>query len=512
MPAYLKALVVILALASVVFAIAKVPACAMASTGPDFVRRRKLWFGITLIGFFAHNFWLYMFGGAILLLIGQVKEANKLALYFLLLFALPPIQKTISVGSMSVFDIQYYRLLALTILLPSYLLLRRTNAEPFGRLLPDKLIGLYMVLTLVLYLGVTSFTNSFRYGVIYNFTDIFLPYYVASRSLNDIQRFRDSLMAFVVAALMLSATGIFEFLRHWLLYADLEGVLGARSVLSHYVTRGTNLRALATVGGAIPLGYVIAVAIGLHMYLRKVVPNTNLWILGLLLLIGGIVSSLSRGPWVGAALICMIVVATSPLLLRNLIRIALVGIVLSPLLFFTEKGQHLLEYLPFVGKIQSENVDYRRQLIEVSMVVLMKNPFFGSFNYLQAPEMQVLRQGEGIIDIVNTYIGVVLSFGLVGLSLFAGFFTTIALGIFTTMRKIIDHSDERYMLGQALFATWIGIMATIFTVSSITAVPVVYWAMAGVGVAYIRLLAPKVASRARLRGGRLQSPRPTPVR
>jgi hypothetical protein len=39
-----------------------------------------------------------------------------------------------------------------------------------------------------------------------------------------------------------------------------------------------------------------------------------------------------------------------------------------------------------------------------------------------------------------------------------------------------------------LLATLIGILVIIFTVSSITFIPVVYWSIAGLGVAYIQMV------------------------
>ena len=51
-----------------------------------------------------------------------------------------------------------------------------------------------------------------------------------------------------------------------------------------------------------------------------------------------------------------------------------------------------------------------------------------------------------------------------------------------------DRNDERYVLGQALLAALAGIMVTIFTVSSISVIPWIYWAFAGLGVGYSRVL------------------------
>jgi hypothetical protein len=49
---------------------------------------------------------------------------------------------------------------------------------------------------------------------------------------------------------------------------------------------------------------------------------------------------------------------------------------------------------------------------------------------------------------------------------------------------------EAALLGRALLATLLGILVTIFTVSSISVIPAIYWSLAGVGAAYARLLAP----------------------
>ncbi len=96
-------------------------------------------------------------------------------------------------------------------------------------------------------------------------------------------------------------------------------------------------------------------------------------------------------------------------------------------------------------------------------------------------------QGQGIIDIVNTYIGIALSFGLIGLTLFVVFFVCVLQGIRKGMRSFPNEDDEARRLGRALLATLAGILITIVTVSSITVIPVVYWSVAGLGVAYAQM-------------------------
>jgi len=77
----------------------------------------------------------------------------------------------------------------------------------------------------------------------------------------------------------------------------------------------------------------------------------------------------------------------------------------------------------------------------------------------------------------------------VGLGLFVGFFATITLGILRAMARIPDKSDENHVLGRALVSTLIGILIIIFTVSSISVIPVIYWCFAGLGVAFSRMVA-----------------------
>jgi len=150
-------------------------------------------------------------------------------------------------------------------------------------------------------------------------------------------------------------------------------------------------------------------------------------------------------------------------------------------------GQKVLDLLPFIGSVETENITYRHRLIENSMIVIQRNLWLGSFDYRSTPEMQALTQGQGIIDIVNTYVAIALQMGVIGLTLFVGFFATIALGIRKAMRSYPNKDDEARRLGRALLATLAGILITIITVSSITVIPVVYWSVAGLGVSYAQM-------------------------
>jgi O-antigen ligase len=489
MPEHFRALIMILALGGLAFVLARAPACAAGMKDEDFVRRRNLWFLLTLAVFLAHNFWIFVLLAAALLFMAAQAEHNRLALYFFVLFAVPAIDAEIpGFGFVQhLFSIDYLRLLALVILLPAWLALRaRPGAEPFGRSHADKLLAAYLVLQFFLQLPHTTLTETLRKGVFYAFIDVFLPYYVASRAARDLAALRDALLAFVVAALAAAAIAVFEFGRHWLLYTPLETALGVEWGMLNYLERGDGLlRAQASTGHPIVLGYVLAVALVLAVYFKRVIPPTP-FKAAIVLLAAGLVAAMSRGPWIGAAVMGLAFVATGPRAFTRLTKLGVAALCIVPLVLLTPAGRVLIDYLPFVGTVEAHNITYRELLFEISLGVVLDHPFFGAWDFLQLPVMQQLRQGEGIIDIVNTYLGIALASGLVGLGLFCGFFLVVLVELFAAMRRAGDRHADAYVLGQALLCTLLGTLVIIASTSSIALIPVVYWSMAGLAQAYAR--------------------------
>ena len=490
MPELFKALVVILFLSTTVFIFSQRPACEIIPR-EDYNRRRNLWLAITLAAFLAQNFWIYIFIAGTLLLFSRAHESNPVALYFFLLFAIPATATEIpGFGLVNYFfALSHQRLLALVVLLPAFLILSgQKDSLPFGRTTPDKLLAAYMALVFILYLRETTLTDTLRQGF-YLFIDIFLPYYVISRLIKDMQGFRDALLSFLIAVMILALIGTFESIRHWLLYVPLERALEIPSRFSQYGVRAGFLRANTSVG-TIPLGYVITVGIGFYLFLQQDIRSKFNRNAGLLLLVIGLVSSLSRGPWVGAVFLYLVFVITGRYPMRALTRLGFIALISLPLLLLLPGTNKLVDLLPYIGSESEQvNISYRERLLENSLIVINRNPWFGSVDYLKTPEMEALRQGQGIIDIVNTYIRVALESGYIGMSLFIGFFLTVCWGVYKSFHRLADKRSEEYLLGRSLLASLAGILLIIFTVSSISVIPVVYWSVAGLGAAYITMMA-----------------------
>jgi O-antigen ligase len=489
LPEHLKALLVILLLAAGMFAFARAPACAAGTPVRDFNLRRNTWFAVTLIAFLAHSFWIYVAAAAVVLLVAAARDENRLALFFSVLFAVPAMPMEIPgvAGIRYLFDIHHVRLLALAVLLPAFLsLATKPDTERFGRRWADWLLLAYLGLYFVLTLLASSATNALRQGLFYGFIDIFLPYYVASRSLRSIADFRDALGAFVVAALVLAAVGIVESAKGWLLYFSLQDALRVPWNYGEYLPRDGFVRALGTAGQPIAYGYVIAVAIGFFVYLRRFL-SPLATAAGFAVLLAALAASISRGPWLGAALILLLGLTTGRSAGVRLLAAGLIAVGIVPFLFSTTIGARLMDFLPFVGTVDAENLTYRARLLDTFLTLMAERPLFGSYDYMLTPEVQELRTGQGIIDVVNTYVGIGFASGLAGLSIFVGFFLSVGVGLLRAAR-LCRHDADVYLLGQALLATLLAILVMISAVSSITVIPVVYWVVAGLGVAYARLV------------------------
>lgn len=496
MPENIRALIVILFLATITFAFAARSASAIINR-EDFTRRRNIWFALTLAAFLSHNFWLFLAITLLLLIYTKRRESNLPALYFFILFVVPvSIVQVPGMGLVNfLFDLTYARVLALLILFPSFLYLRKQSDTPaFGRTGPDKVLAAYLLLTAILYFREGSstyvtytFTNSLR-QVFYLFIDIFLPYFVISRSLKSLQSFRDALLSLVLAIMVLAPMAFFEFAKSWLLYQSLDGLLDLNSGMTGYLARDGMLRAIASTGQPIALGYVMVVGIGLYLFIQRSIQKKFVRRLGMAVLFAGLIAPLSRGPWIGAVVLFVVFFATGRYALRRLISLALAAIIALPLVSVLPGGERVINLLPFIGTTDKENVDYRENLITNSMIVIARNPWFGSTNYYETPEMEAMRQGEGIIDMVNSYLGITLEQGWVGVGLFVSFFVLTLFGIYKTMRSIPDRDSEEYLLGRVLLAIQLAIMVMIYTVSSITVIPIVYWAIAGVGVGYAQMV------------------------
>lgn len=413
----LKALVVVLAVAWAVFVLAR-PMCLAFMSAEDFARRRNVWLALTIVAFVSPVFWLYALFAMVLLYWASGRDENPLALFVLVTFTVPNVRFFLP-GLIvdQLFDLTQYRILSLAILLPvvSRILSRSPGwGEPRLRL-PDVLLLGFIALQVVLSVPYESVTNTMRRTFLLGL-DTFVLFYAFSR-LAGKDRVVEVMACFFLSCAVMAPIAIFEASKGWLLYTGLASQWGDPNDFS-FIGRGGTLRAQAATGHSLNLGYLLAMAIGFFLYLRSRLATRALGWFALAVLAVALYMTGSRGPWLTAAFAVLLVVLLRPNAARSLPSAAFIGLLLIAVMYVTPLKEAVLDRLPLIGTADQDTVEYRQQLAEVSWGLIKQNPFFGDpFVYLQ---MESLRQGQGIIDIVNGYLYTALFSGLVGLALQVG--------------------------------------------------------------------------------------------
>jgi hypothetical protein len=496
----LKELIVVATLALATFWLAR-PLALRFIEKADFDRRRNVWLVLTLAAFLSPSFWIFVMLAVPVILWASSRDHNPLALYIVLLHVAPPITFYIPFpGLGQLFDLSNYRLLALLVLLPLALRGRPALAGPemSGPLGADRprrvasaLLLAYGALVILSQSPYVSTTHSARQLFLF-VLDAWLVFYCVSVYCNSRRTIHEVLASFVLISAVYAPVAVFETLRTWLLYEGISWRWG-NPIDFAWLFRGDRLRAQAAAGHSLYFGYMMAVAIGVWLYLRRVgqVPRPIGW-LALAWLTMGLLASISRGPWLVALAIAVMFTLLAQPRATTLIRLLTVTALAGGVVLVSPIGDDLIDLLPFVGTVDTFNVRYRQQLAAASWALIQRNPLFGdpfALRYLED-----LRQGQGIIDLVNTYASVALFNGLVGLGLFLGA-TLVGLWVATgSMLRARRHDADHAVLGACLIACTLGTLLMLATCSFGNVLAQLTWALAGLLLAYARLGRVKAAA------------------
>jgi hypothetical protein len=503
---HLVALVYILLIAGTCFLVMAKPLTARLMAPADFARRRNLWIAVTVATFLAHNFWLAMLASALIIGIGSRREQNPAAMYCALLFAVPQFDMQISgFGVVNyLFEMNHPRMLALVLLLPAAFRLAGQPRAANPRLhLPDTLFAVYFLYVFVATATADSVTGLMRFSV-YLLLDHALLYYVITRSVVDRRRLFDALASFVMGVAIVGVIAGFENVRNWLVYESLRIPLGVPPQdIGTYLLRATEdggyLRAYVTMGHAIALGFTSMVAITCTLALARSfspsvapamqqgAPGRTHKLLGIavmLMPVVGLLAAVSRGPWLGCAIVMVIGLSFGPGAKRRLLwMLAMLPLVIAALLILPQ-GQKFIDLLPFIGTVEPGSVSYRTQLLDRAMIVFWQNPIFGSMQYLNNPALEEMRQGQGIIDIVNAYVGVALAYGSIGLLLFVAPSAYALWASWTTGHRLAQQDPDAEAAGRALAMSMLGVLLVIGAASHYFHIPIVHWLVVSLCAAF----------------------------
>jgi|HubBroStandDraft_6_1064221.scaffolds.fasta_scaffold144793_2 hypothetical protein len=494
MPDGLKELLVVLAIATLTFWFAK-PAVLKFSSEADFSRRRNVWLILTSVAFLSPSFWLFALVAVPLLLFAGRKDTNPIALYLSLLCVIPAIEVDVPmVGINHLIDLDIYRLLALFVLIPTVWRWRQSQHGAGLRgldIVDYMLLGFGALQTLVFVppdlphqlLLPDSPTNVIRRACLF-FIDTYLVYFAVRRCCPDRRALLEALAAFCLSCVLMAGVAVFESLRHLLLYID----IGVRWIgdPGFYNMRGGVLRAAASAGDPLALGYLLAIACGFWLHLQSRMQSARQRIAVVLLLWLGLLAAYSRGPWFGAVAIYFTFAALGSRAPSRLFKLTCAVALVAAVIAISPIGERITNVLPFMGgHVDQYNVLYRERLAQRSWVLIQQNPVFG--DRLALLKLQDLRQGTGIIDLVNAYAEIALFYGLLGLTLFLGPMLVALLRAYRLARSALRYDSDFASLGVSLSACALGTLFMLTSCSLILGYQKMFYVLTGLLAAYTHL-------------------------
>lgn len=487
MPEFIKAYIVILFFSTIAFYFAKKVTVGILPSA-EYNHFKNSWLILTSIAFLTFNYWVFLALSCLFVAVRVKKAIHPIGLYMAIVAAVPPITADMpGFGIMNyLMQVDYLMMLSVGLLLVLFLK-QKASYLPLGRVNTDLFLITYLLLIIGLSISGTSITDILRQSVVL-YLSVFLPYYVVSRSVQDVSHLKSAFAAYTIACFPLAFIGFFEAGKGWLVYSSLQSALNQYWGFGGYLLRDGALRASASFGHSIAFGYAMVVALGMYFFVQTTIKSKKIRFIGLAIMLMGLVAPLSRGPWVGAALMITVYLYLGKNGISNLIKFAIASLLALLLALATPMGDKVLNLIPFVGKTDSQNIDYRQELLDASLAVVSKSPMFGNRQYAKEPEMKAMVQGEQIIDLVNIYISVLLNSGLVGLFLYVGMFMSAGWMAYKSMNRIKSIHYELYQLGRSLIAILISIMLMISAMSNQLIIPYLYYTVIALCVAYSQIV------------------------
>lgn len=398
---------------------------------------------------------------------------QKICLFFSQAFTLTQfagfnLNPGIDLGALS-----YPRILILTLLLPLVLSVRKDTAiMKFNTL--DKVTMFYfiwMCLVNMRTLG-ESATGVLR-GDLYIYIDFIVPYLAV--------RFYTSNYALLLAAIAFALlsqviAGTAEAFMHWLIHIDIQYIVGFADLIEPmYKVRFGLLRVTASFLNPLiyalfaNMAFLVALIYLMRIGMDKPPKSFQKWVpwLGMGFATMGTIASGSRAGMAGSVMMVLVSVVVLWAIKRKADpKKMLVTVAVTAITLFFIFGQDFLR----------ENFTYRVLLFETSMPVIASHPLTGVNDPANHPDMQSMVQGEGIVDIVNTYLMIALGYGLPALLAFVYVLGAGLSRLYSSLRQT-GPDDIKLPLGVFCFASLSIIAFNMTTTSSFGWTPLWTWLM-----------------------------------
>jgi hypothetical protein len=409
----LKEYTVIMLIAAIVYWLCG-PALATKELKEKLPRRMLTWAIISSAGLLTPSIFIYMAIALPILMWHSTKEDNPAALYALLFLAVPHTSVQLPTFIVNqLFEINHGRFLSLALLLPALVRMPK-SADPNKPKVHAAQWGMYLFFSLILIFLYPYFssTHLLRITVIQSL-DWMIPFLACMLLASTMEKLRDCMAMWVLSGAIVGAVGIFESARGWLLYVSIGERWGSENAFAFLLREGT-LRAQASAGHSLALGYWLSIAWGFYIHLYHRMPSRRSAVMTGALILGGLIATWSRGPWLTATVITIIYLALDPRGASSATKSLGILVALFAAAFISPYWNDIKRYIPFVGSVDSENIEYRQRLFETAIEYIKINPLTG--NPLVLQYLESLRQGQGIIDLMNGYLQIAMFYGIIALT------------------------------------------------------------------------------------------------
>jgi len=444
---------------------------------------RRAWTGIAVAtcAVFLAKFPLLLSAATVLIAVvmaGNMRSGvvGNLSVYALLLFVFPPIEYSLGglgdIGYVTSFS--HFRVLTLALLVvPAFtLMFGRGERKRGGFFWVDLAIVSYQVLRLIL-LSPSSTTTTLLRTALMSFLDVLIPYYVVTRGIRTLAELRFILAHLAIGLAFVACAGVLEIALQRNIYTALQEFYGVTWQLTYVLFRGGLVRIQATAEVPINMGVMMTFALGLWLWLRGAQWRQRPVFLVFATLVVALAATWSRGPWLAAAVMCILIFALwrMPPALFRIVLLVLVAVGVAIEVTGADAG--IVAFLGAIfgsDKAELSTINYRRELLSMSLALIKQSPWFGVPNY--AYQLQALRQGEGIIDLVNSYVGIMLDSGIPGLAVYLAPFAIVVHRLLKAIRRPAAGAYEQgsrfaiVMVGMIL-----ALLFAIFTTSTFGVVP-----------------------------------------
>lgn len=411
--------------------------------------------------------------------------------YIFALMLLPEFKSPVMIGPVYLFFGTIYDSLGLGALLT---MLMRFPARSLVKT-PSDIPFLIILLVMLFGRGRDTTATNFLRSCVEILLAYGIPYYIVSRAIKSFDDIKRVMLYMSCAAVMVSVVMFYETLRTWPLYRILYLHYGM-DLAAMVKLRSGWLRATGTGVEATSMAFVLVPCFIATVCSRRAFASTTHYV-GLLAVLGlGLLSPQSRGALVGL----LFGITAMNLYLRrraSVVSVMFLAACLAGAMLIVPAESRLGSML---GK-SADTVgtsDYRKDLLRRGMEEIGKRPLAGVSEAVVLENLADLKQGEGIIDFVNTYLYIALITGIIGLIAFA-----VGLGAqplaFWRMRGSLSSSDVNVEIVAFVFAGLLTLMEMI-AFTSLGGRPTNFLMMfIGFGAAMLSMMRQGVVNRAPLR-------------